>query len=57
MTFLPITLDRVSVHVERQEIKGLTEQECRQFRIEAKRDRIIKARCIRENLSVPKGRE
>ena len=47
-TFLPLSLDRVSVHVERQEIRGLSEKECTQFKLDAKRTLSVKARCVRE---------
>lgn len=48
MTFMPISMDRVNVHVERQEVQGLSKAQCQQARREAKRDRRIKAQCVRE---------
>lgn len=45
--FTPLTLDRVSVHVQEQRVTGLTKAECEAGKKEATREG-VKARCLRE---------
>ena len=51
LALVPLSLDKVNVHVERQEIRGLSKAECEQYRKEVKQDRHIKANCVSSDLS------
>lgn len=45
-TFTPLSMHRVNVHVERQEVRGLSKAECRQYQAEAKKAAGVKAACV-----------
>jgi hypothetical protein len=54
MALVPLSLDKVAVHVEKQEVKGLTKVQCEQAKREARREG-VKAACVREDRTYVKN--